>query len=603
MSEFFLDFRVRADRNPQLIRNQLQDNGAYTFTEFDLEKFLLVVARSDDPNIWSPFREIESNVIVALVGRIAFDEETWREAEQLRGEGGLACKALYCLYRKGSQDALASLNGNFVAVVSDPKNQCIFVVTDRAGAMPIFRNKAAGGVGPTLSSHPDLLASATGKSSDLDTASFAEFLSTGRLSFPFTYYRSIEGVPSGSILKYDFANNGSLTQRRYFDFNYAPSSRGELFLAERLCNAFQKSIKKRTNPRFGATAVALSGGLDSRTILACCPKSSLITCVSFFDSENYEHKVAKSIAAALGFEFIPLRREFDHYGKSAAQAVRVSGAMGSLANNHFLNFQKKFEELGISNILTGFYCDYLFKGLPQDVVRHRVFRTERLKPFSLQSYRPLSRFNTRLGNEAWHRFEGSFPVSIRDYGDANNRLRVENIRTFPLAYEPDNMQSIVAQKTLPWFLPIADNDIIDVYLQIPASMKPNAAMYTKMVKLATGQALAEIPDTNTGAPVGAGPIRRTFGVYTNALKDRFKRMVKSEIATSGSWPNWCFYVTNSQIVRELWERDNAVAVGLFSEILGYDPYLKTLSDWADRDLELFLRLLTLKIWLDVRIGK
>jgi hypothetical protein len=101
-------------------------------------------------------------------------------------------------------------------------------------------------------------------------------------------------------------------------------------------------------------------------------------------------------------------------------------------------------------------------------------------------------------------------------------------------------------------------------------------------------------------PVGASYIRQLCQTYTNLIRDKYRRHLRSpRFVTFGSWPNWEFYLHHSRVVQELWERKNPVAVDLFRQILGYNPFVKPISEYRGRERVLLERLLTLKIWLDL----
>ena len=74
------------------------------------------------------------------------------------------------------------------------------------------------------------------------------------------------------------------------------------------------------------------------------------------------------------------------------------------------------------------------------------------------------------------------------------------------------------------------------------------------------------------------------------------------MATPGSWPNWRFYLQHSKVIEQLWTRPNPAARTVFTEILGQDPYRKSIQEYAGSERALFQRLFTQKLWFDQRIG-
>jgi hypothetical protein len=602
MSDFFLDLRPRHERRHHIAADQLRHFPDISTTVFEEEGFALAVTRADDLATWGPATSSEAPHIVALIGRLVPDARDRAGANRREATGGSVTKTIGEAIRSRGADALTQLNGNFAVITFDRNSSTLTLVTDRAGTTPVFVYPSL--EAPTvIASHPDVLAAAVGQTSNIDKVSIAEFLCTGKVTPPFTYYARILGLAGGSRLKLLIQNDQLKSEKStYFTFDYRPEpERSARELSEELKNAFTRAVGRRCSTEFGLTAVALSGGLDSRTVLALCPEGVKLASFCFYDSENAEFRTAREIARRLKVPFHALPRAFDHYGSTAEQGIRIYGGMGSFVNNHFLGFRKAIRDIGAGNILTGFYCDYMFKGLAQNVRRNRWTRTERLAPFDICSYRPHSWYSTALSTAARERTEKYFPTSIRDYRTEVNRLRAEAKRVFPLYYEPDNAEATIPQRVMPWFLPTADTDVLDCYLRLPASCKPNASLYSVMVESATRLTLSGIPDNNTGTVVNAGQLRQAFAFYASAVKDRIERLHRPPVATSGSWPNWRYYAENSTLLDELWARPASEASSLLAEAIGRDPTRTPGHALARENLEVYLRMLTIKLWLECRI--
>src|ERR1035441_4469173 len=161
---------------------------------FAYPEFSLLVTSADDPQLWAPFVSPDSALLVALCGRVALDQKQWDSASQIAGQGGVACKFVSRLYSGTGIAAVEALSGNFVLLLFDRPAKKLFLVTDRWGLFPAFRFKSAGGQ-LAFGSHPDPLADTVGESRNWDLTSFAEFILTGKLSAPFTYYRKINADP------------------------------------------------------------------------------------------------------------------------------------------------------------------------------------------------------------------------------------------------------------------------------------------------------------------------------------------------------------------------------------------------------------------------
>lgn len=602
MSDFLLDMRPRQRRPLKSATSQLAFFDDLQIQEIDDDRLSLTIIRPDNLNIWGFHRPPGTQSLVALAGRIALDRTEWDSLQNNSTDGGLACRFIYDLYRNGGLSALSHLNGHYVVIIFDDKAKQLIVTIDRCGMVPCFVSLTGSGE-ILLSSNPDLLAQVTGRAQDWDKTSMAEFLITGRVTFPHTYYRNLEALDYGSHHIFDL--NGSqaeyISKSKYFNFNFKPeTNRDEWGLAEELAQAFRNAVYRRNHPIFGRTAVSLSGGLDSRTILCAMDGDERLKLwtFSFLDEENFESLTAKIIALTAGVKHYSLKRPFDYYADNAELGIQISGGMDVFANNHYLGFRKQLKNLGIENILAGFCCDYLLKGLTLDKKTSLFLRLEQLSNFSFEHYVPNIWLNTDYAQSVRDRLEILFPEELRNRTDNLARLEAERRRIFPLSYHPDHQQTTVPQRTMGWYLPIVDNDIIDTYLKIAPQQKLNASVFTKMVQIICGPEISAIPNTNTGASVGASLTNRLVHQYIRRFKRRF--LGKKSIATDDSWPNWSYYLSNSEKIKDLWCRKNTPAKNLFLELLGEDPFLKSIPSYTGTKSKFFLRLLTLKLWIEQR---
>lgn len=603
MGDFILDFRKKEYATASRAVRLLKYYDDIYVNILDYKNFTLILSRPDDPRLWAPYKSIDGNIVIALAGRIALDEKDWIGAKDCMGEGGLACKAIYQMYKESGIKMLQGLNGSFSVFLYDKSIEKLYIITDRCGMFPCFKAEK-GPYDPVFASHPDILAETCGANHDFDVTSLAEFLISGKVSFPFTYYQGIRAINYGTIHIIDVKGDRSIheSSRKYFEFNYNLDTQvSEWELALELGAAFKKAVKRRTLSLFGQTVISLSGGLDSRTLLCCADNKNEIQAMCFFDEENLEFRLARDIAKEAGVKLIPLKRSFEHYGESAEMGVRISGGMGDFGSNHYLGFRGAFLRTGITNLITGFYCDYLFKALVLNKKVNKVLRRETLTGFRYQNYMPLFWFETRYSDEVRSRMDQTFPDDLKNDASDLGLLRIEQRRLFPLCYEPDNQETTIPQRVVGWYLPTIDNDIIDIYLKIPPRYKLNTSMYSKMVEIVCGKSLSRIPNINTGARVNASWLELVYWGYMKALKKRLTSK-KSSIVTEESWPNWRYYIDNSKLIESLWHRKNDEAEDIFIKVTGRDPYDKHIHDYKGKELKLFLRLATLKIWLDQRTG-
>ena len=600
MSDFLLDLR---DKSKLPVRQKKPDLRFYQDIEifgFDSRTFSLTMSRSDDVALWGPYQSPDKRYLVGLAGRIALDAQDWSTADKVVGEGGLAAKTIYRGYLQDGLKALEKLNGNFAVILYDGEIKKLFLVTDRCGMYPCFSHTSS----LVFASHPDLLASTTSESGNWNMTSLAEFLMCGRVSAPYTYYVHINNVRPGSLITLDLASQEAQleSQRTYFDFtvnlDYQSKPRD---LAEELGGAFRKAIERRTLPLVGPPAVALSGGLDSRLILGSLGDLDQAFSFCCIDAPNQEYRIAQAVAQELGVEFFTFTRSPDFYGENAEMGVRISGGMGSIANNHFLGFRKSLKDMGIGSLLTGCYCDYLFKGLVLDKKVSKLTKRESLAPFHDQHYFAYFELASDYASSVVERQDAVFPDTVKNDQSEAGKLEIERRRTFPLFYEGDNMQRVVPQRVMPWYVPIVDNDIIEIYLRIPPSLKLNRYIFAMMVKDQCSPSVSRIPDANIGMRFDANRCQILLGRLVRAFAKSFS--AKSKLATNHSWPNWIRYVLTSPKLRELWEDDGSDASSVLKELVGQEAFKNNIADYQGVNAYFFTRLMTLKVWLDQRFSE
>src|SRR5882672_3683190 len=390
------------------------------------DAFTLFLSRVGRRELWGPY-ESPDGIVVGLAGRLALDANEWESASSVVGEGGMACKAVYQAYRSRGVEGLHNFSGGFAIHLHDPGRQTYHLVTDQAGAYPCYSTTA----GELYCSHPDILAGLLERA-EWDLASMAQFIATGVVSFPRSYYREVTAQEFGCI--HSFHLNGHAAPRRSVA-RYAScepdglSGATEDEIAERLAQAIIEASRRRTLPVLGRTAVALSGGLDSRAILCGAERHPGLFAFCAFDEQNAEFRSAKAIADGLGVEFVPFQRPFDYYGDNAEMGARISGGMGELASNHFLGFRERLARLGVDNVVTGCYFDYLFKSLSLDAQERGLLRREHFSAFSFESYLPHFAVGSGFAPAVRERLEALYPAADRNATAPAARARLAMRRT------------------------------------------------------------------------------------------------------------------------------------------------------------------------------
>jgi asparagine synthase (glutamine-hydrolysing) len=569
------------------------------------EGVALVQVRSDREDLWRPATDPETGTTVALAGRIALSSREWERAKTMPYTGGLACRhILHTFLRDGAEFAQA-LNGAFGIVVMQPAARTVHVVTDRMGFWPLYLWRTDGP--PVVGTHPDVLAEHAGATDALDRLSMAEVLATGTASHPHTYYRDVEVMEPGCV--YTWRAGEPVRTRVYWEPRYRGDERaGVKELGEDLERALRGAVERRTLPALGPTGVLLSGGADSRAVLYAACEPSTVTSITFYDQPNAEFETARQLAERVGSEHVGLQRDFEHYGRGARKAVRVAGGMWNLLDAHYTEFIPQLQALGLESLLTGCYADYLFKGLTSNRTYKALFGKNLplhdFASFSLQWYAPHGPVAEAWRQPVRERLRAAYDgLDLEDESDAG-RWALELRRLRPVAREADTAGRLLLQRTLPWDPLFADTALVDAYERVPPSLKLNGQVWEDAVGRICRSG-GDIANNNSLSRIGASQLEKTLRfLYGVAYRRVFKRDVDGTpldgSVTRGSWPNFNHYIRHSTVVPELWADPSDEARDVLGDILGTDPWSQPMEALTKRGGIKFLRLLTLKLWLDQR---
>ncbi len=600
MSDFILDTRPTAKRFLLELVERMRWSGRLSYNIWETPSFRLAVTWNEPDNLWRPWERADGTIAV-VAGFLALDEAEWTTAEReiIRdGRGGLSGAVVWRRYQQAGTMGWDDLSGNCAILLYDAAKQQLHLRSDPAGCFPVFVATADGH--RVWSSHPDILAAAVDRSQKLDDVSLAEFVLASTVTPPWTYYNGIEGCEPGTVFSIRLPD-GQLNKRSYFRIQYQPDptiTPDEL--AESLAFAWRQAVRRRTSKRLGQIAVALSGGLDSRLILGCIEDTSRIVAFTLYDAPNRELRTAQELAATAGIEFRPIQRNPDYYGEHAPAGVRISGGMGTFANNHFLGVLESLHQDHRSVLLTGCYCDYLLKGLPLNRRVRWWDGHELLAPYRHEFYFQRWYFDTPLARQVRQRWDASFPEKLRHAKDDLSLFQIEVLRTFPLYHEGDNQQRLVPQRLIGWSPPATDLEVLRVYRKIPSRLKLNRSLFLRFMQvLLADTRLIRVPDANIGVVVGAPAWQEAFFYQWLRVKRKLQALRQS-LSTDGSWPNWNYYYRHSPALERHWSISAPEMEDLFLRVLGSKGLPQRPKDFSPDQRFLFVSMLTLKLWWHYR---
>jgi asparagine synthase (glutamine-hydrolysing) len=246
-----------------------------------------------------PIHSANGRLTLWMIGEFFNYKDRLTQVERERGielNGDLARFALE-VYQAEGVEGLTALSGTFQLAIWDEQVGQFLLVNDRTGFYPhyFYHRGQTFVLAPSLQSilaAPDVAAVP-------DETAVAQFLRFQQILGGRSWIRNVSLIPPATILRFQ-RSEGALTARRYWDWDQI-SQRENVPADEALdecCRLFRAAVENRT----GAvrTALLLSGGLDSRAILAFVPDPARVATFTYGSPKSLDVQLAARIARTAG---------------------------------------------------------------------------------------------------------------------------------------------------------------------------------------------------------------------------------------------------------------------------------------------------------------
>ena len=276
---------------------------------------------------------------------------------------GTGADAILCAYARHGEAIVRRLRGAFAAVIFDASSETLLCVRDALGHHPVYYATCGNGI--VLSNWMDALLREPGVSTEIDRVSVAMRLVMQPPPTEKTYFADVARLPGGHFLRVRRNEHRVL---RYWD----PEDRVERLRVRDPEEAFVRfrelmhaAVGRRLD--FGRTAVFLSGGLDSSSVLAAAveasdargvPRPVALSVATSHPSDDEKPK-QRAIAHALG---VPWRvNDFADWARTKGpllpRTLEISASTPGMRPSGFLpvldSLANEAKALGCASILTG----------------------------------------------------------------------------------------------------------------------------------------------------------------------------------------------------------------------------------------------------------
>ena len=486
-----------------IIHEAFYVSGTYAVPE--LEAYGAWVAHESSFATRQPFFNEQRDIALLFSGECFIDPDV-RTSVRQKGHRVHSSNAdcLVHLYEKYGEQFVEKLNGLFSGLLIDKRKSKAFLFNDRYGMERIYWH----GTGDAFyfASEAKALLTILPQVRAFDEKGAAQFLSFGCTLDSRTLFRGVELLPGGSIWSFE---RGACRKRKYFSpgtWESQPSLSTEAFQSQ-----FQETFA-RVLPRYfespAKIGVSLTGGLDTRMIMACRPDiAGNVVCYTFSGEtgQTFDDRLAVQVARVCDLEHRLLRigsNFFSDFASHVDRTVYVTDGCFGATGAHEIYFNKQARQLAPIR-LTGNYGSEILRGAS-------TFRPLKLSPALFNA-----EFNCALHSTAGSLTNGSVhPITFAAFREIPSNL----FGGFAAS------RSQVAFRT-----PYLDNEIVALAYRAPESLR-NSPLPAWLLVKANSALLSSIPTDrrpSPDTPQPAAALRRLFSEGT----------FKLDYLNNEGWPN------------------------------------------------------------------
>ena len=439
------------------------------------------------------------------------------------------------LYEEFQEAFVTRLNGAFAAAVWDGREKKLVLVNDRLGLYPLYyahyNNRF------TFSSGVRALLADPSLPRSVDREAIAQFLTFDHLLDDHTLLEAVRLMPQASIMIHQ---GNRLEIRPYWDVQYINPYplRSEDEYIEALLVHLKRAVEREANHDDMASGILLSGGLDSRVLLALLkdlPNAKKIHSFTWGIPGCDDARIAQEVSRAgdTHHHFYALKP--DWLLSKGEEAVRLTDGMGNIVNMHALATLEEESE----------HAQVIYKGFLGDAmmgfgIRHQLLAeydevTTPKAHLQVHTDQGVITFNQKeheaLFTEPFRKVIGSsvFDAYTIEMLKANSSSMVDQRNRFDFTERVPRMTikgvEVVRSRAMVR-LPFCDNDLVDFSLTIPPGLRYERRLM-KNAFVRTFPKMAQIPFADTGLPMM---------VCFRDVRERAKKILQWRLRSMGI--NW-----------------------------------------------------------------
>jgi asparagine synthase (glutamine-hydrolysing) len=496
-----------------------------------------------------PAANEDGTLVAVMEGEILdYDEQRRRlraAGHVFRGDGH--AELLVHGYEEWGRDFFRGLNGSFATAIWDDRRRQVVLTNDRFGMKPLYYARPAGRL--VFASEIKALLADPGVSREISPWGLAQFFTFGHLFREDTLLDGVRLLPAAGWLTFEpDARHGRLD--RYWRLAAEPGGPAVdgAEALDRIDEAFARAVGRCTAGT-GRLGISLSGGLDSRTILAAIDtEATPVTAVSLGLDGSIDVAGAAAMARATGSAFH--RHELD--GAFLSEFADHLRWMVHLTDGQYLcqcivmPTLPLYPRLGIDVLLRGhggelLHMDKAYNySVDRDVLSRRdgagldSWLFDRLRSYMIDGLDgPLF---TRAYQESVEPLaRNSLRHALRESADVDPPAhRVWHMFLSQRVRRETALSMVEFGSRVETRLPYLDNELVDLVFRTPPGLKLGETIQAHILRRRRPGFLA-IPNANTGARVGAGAVARATAKARLKVLSKLRVRGYQPYERSGLW--------------------------------------------------------------------
>ncbi len=445
---------------------------------------------------------------------------------------------------------LNKVDGFYCAVLYDATKKKIKLVSDRYG-MRMLYFYVKNGVFIWASEVKGILVIA-GVDKTLNPNSLPCFMALGYLLATETHFKNIQLISPATIIDYDLVTE-ERTSHYYWKWSeITPNAMSFEQAVDELGRKFIKAVERRFTPQENI-GVALSGGLDSRAILAAVnelyPKFKGY-CYTFGLTDCDDITIADQVAKLTGWKHQTFN--LNHYSWFTPRIKKIRDTDGMLDMMHmhgseFCSDVSKKMQINLNGyagdlVLGGGFLNSIELNQRADIKNIKGFYKEFVHLIDVEDdFYNLSKVEPILYMNRVRRFTGGGVVNALPF----------------------------IQQRMPFF----DNDIVELIFSLPDEYRKDNKLYAAMLKKFFPSLFNKVVWQKTGKVIGASTYRTLLVRIMDLLKRKAcKIMNKRSTQEYVDYPNWIRETGTATFLKDLLGNDQALYRALTKDDF-YKKYL------------------------------